>query len=249
MKYRTKYIVPILLFTAFGATAQQNLFNIPSGDLTPKGKFFFQHQSNFYSTTNVESKNHLVYGAGKGFEVGVNVINLKMDWRHRANNTEFLTLNTNDPMAPMKPLVQFTAQKFFFLNKNFKTTIGTQIGTNIARFSTEPHLTHFTYNTWIYEPRSHVKFVVGPYLSDRRTLGGGNNVGIMAGFELPVHKKLLIMGDFISGNNSTAVSVLGVNYLISKRVQLCFGGLIPNPNSGNKPGFVFELNLLGFDDN
>lgn len=108
--------------------------------------------------------------------------------------------------------------------------------------------THFTYNTWVYEPRHHVKVVAGPYVSDRGTVGSGNTVGVLAGFEFPVSKRLLVMGDFISGNNATSVSVLGVNFLASRRVQLCLGGLLPNPRSGNSSGVVFELNLLSFDD-
>jgi hypothetical protein len=242
------------------SSAQQNLFNIPAGDLTPKGTFFFQHQTNFYSLYSTESKNHFVWGLGSGWEIGANVLNLKADWRHidwwnqsdgqngYYNQHRFLTTNNADPAAPMKPLFQVTAQKFFFLSEKIKTTIGTQVGTNPFSYGTDPRLSHFTYNTWVYEPRHHVKFVVGPYVTDRGTVGEGNNIGVLVGFEYPLHKRLLLMGDFISGNNATAVSVLGFNFLATKRIQLCLGALVPNPRSGNQSGAVFELNILGFDD-
>jgi hypothetical protein len=233
--------------TARPLLAQQNLFNIPSGDLTPRGKFFFQHQTNFYSPTNTESKNHFVYGLGSGFEAGVNVVNLKIDWRNRYRNTDFLTVNNSDRSVPLKPLIQLTGQKFFFLGDKFKSTVGTQVGFSAVNLG-GTRLTHFTYNTWVYEPKPHAKLVVGPYLTDRGTVGGGNNVGVLVGFEYPVHKRLLIMGDFISGNNATSVSVLGFNFLATNRLQLCLGALVPNPGSGNPAGVVFELNLLGFDD-
>jgi hypothetical protein len=239
------YLTPLLL-AGFVAQAQQNLFNIPAGDLTPQGKFFYQHQSNFYSGPITESKNHLVYGLGKGWEVGMNLQNIKVEWNKR--NGERWATNSTDPTNPLKPLVQITAQKFFFFGDKFKTTIGTQIGTHPTQFSGHPHLTHFTYNTWIYEPAHHVKFVVGPYLTDRLTVGAGNQLGVMMGFEAPISKKLLIMGDWVSGNNAAAVGVVGFNFLATKRIQLCLGALLPNPNSSNKPGVVFELNLLGFDD-
>lgn len=144
--------------------------------------------------------------------------------------------------------MQLTGQKFFFLNDRFKTSIGTRIGTNPMHLRHNVRVTHFTYNTWVYEPRHHVKLVAGPYLTDRGTVGSGNTVGLLAGFEFPVSKKLLVMGDFISGTNATSVSILGINFLATGRVQLCLGGLLPNPGNGNKPGIVFELNLLGFDD-
>ena len=246
MKTICNYLIFSFFTPIFYVHSQQNLFNIPAGDLTPKGKFFYQHQTNFYRQSITESKNHLVYGLGKGWEIGANLQNIKIDWRRNAN---FFETNNSNPANPLKPLVQLTGQKFFFFNEKFKTTIGTQIGLNPNGFSDNPHLTHFTYNTWIYEPAHHLKFVVGPYLTDNRTVGAGNQAGVMLGFEAPLSKKILVMGDWISGRNSAAAGVLGFNFLASKRVQLCLGALIPNANSGNKPGVVFELNLLGFDDN
>ncbi|WP_097124375.1 hypothetical protein [Spirosoma fluviale] len=71
---------------------------------------------------------------------------------------------------------------------------------------------------------------------------------MLLGFEVPVSKKLLLMGDFVSGTNATNVSIIDLNFLATKRLQLCLGGMLPNPNSGNNSGIVFELNLLGFDD-
>ena len=237
----------IFLVISLNTLGQQNLFNIPSGDLTPKGKWFYQHQTNFYQGIVTESKNHFVYGLGKGWEAGLNIQNLKVNWQE-TNGNRFVS-NTNNLSEPMQPLVQFATQKFFQINDKFKTTLGTQIGVNPIQFSQNPHLTHYTYNTWVYEPTHHYKLVVGPYISDRRTIGSGTNVGMMVGFELPIHKKALLMGDWISGTNSASAGVVGINYYLSKRVQLCLGGLIPNANSGNKSGVVFELNLLGFDDN
>ena len=246
MSYLRRCSLIVLLLAGYERlAAQQNLFNIPAGDLTPKNKFFFQQQTNVYALNYLEAKNHLVYGLGGGWEIGVNIVNLKMDFRRPA-----IALNgrVEYPVKPMTPLAQLTAQKFFFLNSRFKTSVGTQIGTNPLRLGSNARATHFTYNTWVYEPRHQVKLVVGPYVSDRGTVGKGNTVGMLVGFEFPVSKKLLVMGDFVSGTNATSVSVLGLNFLATKRVQLCLGGLLPNPGSGNKPGVVFELNLLGFDD-
>ena len=241
-----RFLFITLLCLAGGeAAAQQNLFNIPAGDLTPKNKFFFQQQTNIYHHNYFEAKNHLVYGLGGGMEIGLNVVNLKMDFRQQV---AALTNGPDYRAKPMSPLVQLTAQKFFFLNKQFKTSIGTQIGTKLAHLSANPGLTHFTYNTWVYEPRHHVKVVVGPYLTDRGTVGAGNRAGLLVGVEYPLTKRLLLMGDFISGNNASSVSVIGFNFLATKRVQICLGALLPNPGTANKPGVVFELNLLGFND-
>lgn len=236
----------LLLATAPTARAQQNLFNIPSGDLTPKGKVFFQHQTNIYGQGYFESKNHFVYGLGRNWEVGVNVVNLQMNF---GRGRDWFGYNRADRDIPLAPLAKVTGQKFFYLSRSIITSVGTQVGINPWKFSgASRELTHFTYNLWQWNPRHHVKVVAGPYLTDRGTVGQGNQMGLLLGAEFPLTKRLLFMGDFISGNNYTSVSVLGFNYLLTKRVQLCLGALLPNPNSNNRHGVVFELNLLGFDD-
>ena len=227
------------------AQAQQNLFNIPAGDLTPRGKVFYQHQTNVYGPRDLESKNHFVYGLGRGWEAGLNVVNIKMDFRNRG---DVFLVNRHDPSRPLKPLVQLTGQKFLVVGPTLRASFGTQVGTNPLRFGgARRRLTHFSYHTWAWSPRHHVKVVAGPYLSDRGTLGAGNRAGLLLGAEYPLTQKLLLMGDFVSGHNATSVSVLGINYLATKRVQLCLGALLPNPGSQNRAGVVFELNLLGYD--
>ena len=71
-----KKIISILI-SFFGlinhVDSQQNLFNIPSGDITPKNKIFYQHQFNVYNS-NLDSKSHFVYGIGNGFDIGCNLI-------------------------------------------------------------------------------------------------------------------------------------------------------------------------------
>lgn len=241
------FLLLLLLLANCPVQAQQNLFNIPAGDLTPQGKVFFQHQTNIYNRGYFESKNHFVYGLGKGWEAGVNVVNLQMNFRRGRN--DWLGTNRDDRSIPLAPLVKLTGQKFFFLSDQFSTSVGTQVGINPVRFSgVSRELTHFSYNTWMWSPRHHVKVVAGPYLSDRSTLGSGNRAGLLLGAEFPITKKLLFMGDFISGTNYTSVSILGFNYLATKRLQLCLGALLPNPGTSNRPGVVFELNLLGYDD-
>jgi hypothetical protein len=240
-------LVGLLLLPGRMARAQQNLFNIPAGDLTPRGKVFYQHQTNVYGPRDAESKNHFVYGLGRQWEVGLNVVNIKMDFRRRGS--EVFQTNAGDAGRPLKPLVQLTGQKFWALSSTLSTSLGTQAGTSLLRRSGETarRLTHFTYHTWVWNPRRHAKVVAGPYLSDRGTLGAGNRAGLLLGAEYPLSRKLLLMGDFISGRNTTSGSVLGFNYLATQRLQLCLGALLPNPGTRNAAGLVVEINLLGYD--
>jgi hypothetical protein len=69
----------------------------------------------------------------------------------------------------------------------------------------------------------------------------------MLGYELKVSERFYLMGDWMSGSNDAAVSVIGAMYNASKRIQLCVGWQIPNPNTPKPSGLVFEVNLLGWD--
>jgi hypothetical protein len=55
------------------------------------------------------------------------------------------------------------------------------------------------------------------------------------------------MGDWISGNSDAAASVIGGMFNIARRVQLCTGLLVLNPNSPKPMGIVLEINLSGWD--
>ncbi len=58
--------LPFLLFAGWlKGYGQQILFNITSSDSTSKSKFFFQHQTNFYSWKHLQTKKHLVYESDK----------------------------------------------------------------------------------------------------------------------------------------------------------------------------------------
>ena len=70
----------LLLVVSFPSLAQQNLFNAPSGDLTPRSELFYQHQINLYSPSSWDSKMHLVYGLGKKWDAGINFVDLPIDW-------------------------------------------------------------------------------------------------------------------------------------------------------------------------
>jgi hypothetical protein len=95
---------------------------------------------------------------------------------------------------------------------------------------------------------NHTKFTLGTYQTNDYLAGNGNNIGLMFGYEIPLSKRWFLMGDMLSGNNSTSVAVIGAMYNVSKRVQFCFGGVLPMPNNKATPmGIVLELNLLGWD--
>ena len=224
--------------------AQQNLFNIPSANITPTNKVFYQHQLNVYNLRDYASKHHFVYGLPKNWEVGLNVVNINIK---PSTLQSWFPINDSERKEPFAPIAMLTAQKQIQLSKHLQLNIGTQIGTNLLiEGYGYRRLTTFSYALAAYRTNKHWSFVAGPYVTDETFMGKGNNAGVLVGFEIPLNKRWLLMGDFVSGNTKNSVSVLGFTYNVNKHFQLCLGGLVPNPNSKENYGVVFEINLFNF---
>jgi hypothetical protein len=241
MKFRLLILVSFVLLN-YVTHGQQNLFNMPSGDITPKGKFFYQHQLNMYDH-KFESKGHFVYGLGKGWDVGANLVGkgayFGPEWRG--------LYNSETQKGALYPILMATLQKQFVLNNEWAVNVGTQTGFNLSNKLQNKQLAYYHYGLVSYQIKPGRKFVAGPYVTNRMFVGNGNNVGMQVGYEWKLNKNWYLMGDFISGNNDAAVFVPGIMYNVSKRVQLCLGYMVPNPNTPKPQAVVFEFNWYGWN--
>ena len=240
-----KHILITILFFIFTyqTKAQQNLFNIPSGDITPKGKFFYQHQINTYAN-KFESKGHFVYGLGKNWDGGINLVGtgayFNPDWKG-IYNSDFTQGQA------LSPTIMATLQKQFKLGGKWSVNVGTQSGVNITSNTDKIQPAYFHYGLLSYQVKSGAKLLIGPYLTNQQYVGMGNKTGVQMGYEWKVTKDFYLMGDFISGNNDSAVLVPGIMYNVSNHVQLCLGYMLPNPNTQKNQAVVFEFNWYGWN--
>ncbi len=236
-------LVLISLLISTQIYAQQNLFNIPSGDITPKGKVFYQHQINVYSN-KFESKGHFVYGLGKQWDAGINIVGTGAYF-----TPEFKAIYNSDytEKKALSPTAMLSVQKQFTVNKYVTANVGTQAGINLSNQSSKIQPAYFHYGLLGYQFKPGRKLLIGPYLTNNQYVGPGNRAGIQAGYEWKLNKKIYLMGDFISGNNESSVLVSGLMYNVNKKIQLCMGYMIPNPNSIKRQGLVFEFNWYGWN--
>ena len=234
----------ILVLCLFGgaAMAQQNLFNIPSGDITPHKKVFYQHQINLYND-RFESKGHFVYGLGKGWDAGLNLVGKGFVFSPRWE----LIHNDRQLNGALFPVAMGTLQKQFRLSPHLNLNIGTQAGTNISRFAERRVFHHFTYGLATWHPGEGRRLLGGAYATNRNFVGPGNNLGFMLGYEWKLTEKWYLMGDWLSGRNDTGVGVIGAMFWPGKWFQFCGGLLLPNPATPKPPGIVLELNILGWN--
>lgn len=125
---------------------------------------------------------------------------------------------------------------------------GGQVGYNLSNKIQNKEINFFIYSVAVYhfmEGKSRI--VGGIYQTNQMYVGQGNDLGAMLGCEIRLSKRWSAMADWISGNNDSSVSVIGGMYNLTKRIQLCAGWQIPNPNTPKKMGFVFEFNIMGWD--
>jgi len=233
----------VLFLPASCAYSQQNFFNIPSGDITRDEKFFYQHQINVFPD-ELESKSHLVYGLGGGWDAGVNLVGkgayFSPEWRAKYND--------NIDRGALYPFVMPTLQKQFNILDNLDINLGTQVGFNISSRVSNKELAFFNFGIGVfYFMDKKSRIVGGVYQTNEMFVGQGNTTGVMLGYEVKLTDKFYLMGDWISGNNDSSVGVFGGMYNIGKQTQICVGALVPNPNTPKPVGVVLELNLLGWE--
>ena len=127
--------------------AQQNLFNVPSSDITQKSDIYLQEQLNI-GRNDIYSNLTTVYGLGNGLELGINVLGVGTNYQPL-----HLASNDTDDAAPFFPLVLFNVQKMFDLTDLFHIAIGTQTGTNVQLSPGVSRLANFSYANFFNQKR------------------------------------------------------------------------------------------------
>lgn len=180
MNYIKAILICLMTYWATPALSQQNFFNVPSSDITPKHAFFGQQQLNL-AASSIQYSTTMCYGLGHDFEMGLNVIGVKYDFNNQ--------LTTNINTAPFSPMYAFNAQKKVELSEHWKMGIGGQLGTNQAFNGGSYFYTNAIYT----DEKTGTKLVAGLYRSSDGYFGpetrnfsentGFKKLGIQMGIE------------------------------------------------------------------
>ena len=221
---------------------QQNFFNVPSSDITPRNKVFFQQQLNFIPH-GVQSGSTFCYGLGHDTEIGLNVLGLNYDYQQKfvANHTE----------QPYNPFFTLNAQKSFPLHEDFKIGLGAQAGfTQVGQggaylFGNGVYINEHTHTKWVSGLYYSTDNYFGPEPRNFMEEGALKSMGIQLGVEQNIWEdRLLFQADFISGKHSLGEAVIGGAYYVSKHWVLSAGIQIPTFHSQSQPASVFELTFV-----
>lgn len=213
--------------------AQQTVFNVPSADVTPEGKLFLQHESQFrpYNPHSFWLGTHYsAVGVGHNTELDCTLFNVSAP---RNNNiTLGLGFKSAMPIAGLKEK---------YPEREFKLTVGSEVLVSLEGEGV---------GNWSY---AHVSGRV-PKLNTRLTAGlsvgtkqifGKDTVDFIAAVEQPVNKKLNIIADWYSGKeNFTGFLIVGFSYKLPKDINLYAGYQIPNSDANGHSGFVIEVSKI-----
>lgn len=225
-----------MLVPVFG---QQNLFNVPNGEITQPGRIFFQEQVNVSGSTT-QFNTTLDYGLGHELEVGLNLFFLNF-----AENIPIRTqVNSTNPTFPLSPVLLANLQKGFHLTDWFRLSAGTQGGCNLGD-ANNLSFAYFAYGTaTITWQRPGINFHFGLYHGNAAYNGVGDG-SFMGGIEFSIIRRhLSFVGDFIQGTHANAVFVSGLLWMISDQVHLSVGWQKPYPDSATEQAAVFELTFI-----
>ncbi len=241
------YSLLFMLFFSVNIFGQQNFFNVPSSDITPKGKTFFQQQVNL-AKENIQSNTTLSWGLGKNWEVGVNLLGIEWD---RTNHYQFIR---NDTEEPFNPFATLNAQKRVDINEKFAVSVGVQTGITATKNTKSGT---YGYSNAVYTNEAFgIKLIGGLYYTSDSFFGREernhisqrgilSSTGVQFGVEQNLWKdKLFFQADFISGSHALGEAVLGGAYFFHPNWVLSLGYQIPTNNSLSINSLVIEMTFV-----
>jgi hypothetical protein len=235
-----------LISLSLGARGQQNLFNVPSSDITPRKKPFFQQQFNIGEGL-LQLNATFCYGLGKNTEIGFNIIGLNIN---EGSRSSFFITNGNIQASPVYPFYTINFQRSFVVSNIFKIAIGTQTG-----ISEGSHFGSYDYSNLVTVlPKTKSKIVTGVYYSSDSFLGpedrtllidGVTPFGFQIGLEQSIiEDKLFFIAENISGLHNLGETTLGGAYYLSHHWILSAGFQSSNPGSKTAEALVIEFTYV-----
>jgi hypothetical protein len=226
IKIVTLLAIIIVLFLQNKAFGQQTLFNVPSADVTEKGKIFLQHETQFSNKFFVNTE-YFGYGLGKNTELDITLGGVGTD--NAAN--EILG-------AGFKSFIPI--HKELYKKYETKLTFGTLIQTSLRGKGV---------GNWTYShlsarlPKLKTRFSGGINVLTT-TFCGRDVFGFIGGIEQPITKNFGLQMDWFSGKHSNGFLIPGFYYSLPKNITLWVGYQIHNNKANGDNGFVIELSRI-----
>jgi hypothetical protein len=233
------YLVFVMvgLVQSTASFAQQNFFNVPSSEITPKGTVFFQQQFNALSGL-LSSNTTACYGFGGGFECGVNLLGITYNEKQKT----FVSSARGE--YPVYPSVGVNMQQRVFVRGGYSFSVGGQLLTSRSPSNLEVY--GYANNRWQH---NRLKVVCGIFWGNVSYFGRASFLvkntilpGVQLGFEHQIIKEtLFFQADFLSGRTPYSNLILGLAYKCAEHIILSAGYQIPNDRTTSSPAAIVEF--------
>lgn len=228
MQNKNIFVFLILTFLIFGfcnaSYAQQTIFNVPSADVTPKGKLFLQHESQFSNKFLVNTE-YSAFGIGKNTEIDVTLLGIGTD--NVANEVLGVGFKTSLPLHE-KSETKFT----------YGVLLPTSLmGKGVGGYAYSHLSTRL--------PKLNTRITSGVFVGTTSVLGR-DFVSYIAGVEQPITKRFSLIMDWYSGKHANGFLIPGFSYYLGKNFTLYAGYQIHNNKANGDNGFVVEVAKILF---
>lgn len=221
-------VTGLVLLGNMPVSAQQTVFNVPSAEITPKGKIFLQHESQFrpYKPRQFWLGTHYgALGVGHNTEITVTLFDVASP-----------PTNTIDLGAGFKSVIPILKKRF--PNQEFKLIGGSELVFGLQGGDL---------GNWTYVeasgrlPKLRTR-LTGGFNYGTKHIFGKETHGFIGAIEQPVTKKFSIIADWYSGDSAYGLLIPGFAYQATDTLAIFAGYQIPNPSNKLLPsGFVIEI--------
>lgn len=227
MKWARRAVVAaFLLYLAGTADAQQTIFNVPSGDISTKGDWFFQHQT-VARVSSPEAKwvqtNAFGYGISNHVELDASVYNL-------------------DPARPEETVGAAGFKYVLPLGSESARIAPRVVAGDMLLIGNAQHRV----GNWFYSmlgvtlSPTHTRLTGGGF-HGTQSLFGRRTKGALAGIEQPLGTRWTLQADWFSGHHDLAYWIPGVVYRCTDHWMVSLGYQIPDSKAPGYRAVVLEL--------
>lgn len=222
-------MLPMVWMPAEALHAQQAIVNLPSADITPKGKHFLMHETQTRPWSPGRSwagTNFYTYGLGHATELAVTSYNGGLP-----------------PSPSFATGIGFKSAPQFWTKSNpaleAKLTIGQMVilshrGSGVGSFS----YLHGSARL----PETATRISLGGWAGTRQ-LFGRNTGGMLVGLEHPVGRNWVLLGEWFSGRHDFGFLIPGILFHPRKEQIVVLGFKIPNHPANGTSGLVMEYGI------
>jgi hypothetical protein len=229
LQFRTFLFVFVLIACVSAVPAQSTIFNIPSTDVMPEGRFLFEADfiSHFdrYENGGFQTYGYrTVYGFKRKIEIGANFFYTRggrgaspkefqpnVKWQIYNSEKRGVAISTGAQIfVPLNKSAGRRTFAMFYANgsKSIKQTKGTRLTGGFYK-------------------------IVG---AERDF---GSKKGVILAVEQPLFKRVSFVADWYSGNNRLGYSAAGLNFVLTDRQFLMLGYNFGNAGRGNNAFSAF----------